>query len=407
MEGLIYLDNHATTPIDPRVLEEMLPCYGTCFGNPSSHSHRAGLEAEMAVERARERISKAIGASPAEIIFTSGATESNNLVLRGVFEAAEGSGKDHIIISGTEHKCVLETAKWLMGKGARLSILPVDSDGRVDPAVLEREICPQTLLVSAIWANNEIGSINPVAELAETCQKHGILFHTDAAQALGRVDVDLRRVPADFLTGSSHKFYGPKGAGFLFVRKRRPAIKLAPQILGGGQENGLRSGTLNVPCIVGMGKALELAQEEMERDFFRAWALRNRLWELLVGSLGDKLVLNGAAVDTLPEKKKDALGLSQGMKRLPGNLNFAVKGLDRDRFFKKTRTVAVSFGAACASGDLNLSHVLKAIGTPADLIQTSIRAGIGRFNTMEEIEEAARIISDAVNGSMLSLAVKD
>ncbi len=395
MEKLIYLDNHATTRVDPRVVEAMLPCFTENFGNPSSHSHRAGLDAEKAVEEARARVALALNASVREITFCSGATESNNLVIKGVFEAS-GPDKDHIIISAIEHKCVLETSRYLARKGAQLSVLPVDAQGMVNPDDLRRAIRPSTAIVSVICANNEIGSLNPLRELASICRERGVPFHSDAAQAIGKIALDVKELPVDFLTASAHKFYGPKGVGFIFIRRSKLLSPLIPQIWGGGQEAGLRSGTLNVPGIVGMGKAIELCTEEFDADFFHAWRLRNRFWQALSSKLGDRLHLNGPAIEALPDKEEDARAHSRRLQRLPGNLNIAIRGLDRDVFFKHIRNLAVSYGSACASGDLSLSHVLLAIGLPEELIEASIRIGVGRFNSPEEIDAAAASILSAL-----------
>lgn len=384
---MIYLDNHSTTALDPRVLEAMLPFFTQTYGNPASHSHRFGLDAEKAVEAARRQVAALVGASPREILFVAGATEANNLVLRGVLEAAEGR-KDHLIISATEHKCVLEASRYLARRGVKLTVLPVDGEGRVDPDDVARALTPRTALVSVILANNEVGTLNPVEEIARICRSQGVLFHTDAAQAVGKIPLDLNRLQADFLTSSAHKFYGPKGVGFLYLRRTKPPVDLVPQIWGGGQEAGLRSGTLNVPGIVGMGKAAELAGAELTRDLFHAWELRNQVWDHLGGQLGDLLYLNGAPLDPLPAVQTLDSWSRQERRRLPGNLNFGIYGLNRDRFFKYIRNLALSYGSACASGDLSLSHVLRAMGISDDLIQTSLRIGTGRFNTSEEVEEA-------------------
>jgi cysteine desulfurase len=395
MDRIIYLDNHATTPVDPRVVEAMLPCFGENFGNPSSHSHRVGLAAEKSIEVARRQLAALLGASPRELIFTGGASEGNNLVLRGVVEAAGGK-RDHLVISAVEHKCVLETARYLARRGCGLTVVPVGTDGRVDPDTVLKAITPRTALVSVIMANNEIGSINPVREIGAGCRERGVPFHTDAAQAVGKMAIDLKTLPVDFLTGSAHKFYGPKGIGFLYLRQAKPAIPIEPLIWGGGQEAGLRSGTHNVPGIVGLGRAAELAREEFGRDFFQVWELRNGLHGRLAAGLGDRLFLNGPALAPLPaDRSAGAAALSAGLARLPGNLNFGLHGLDRDRFLRQLRGLALSYGSACASGDLALSHVLKAIGLSDEAVQASLRAGIGRFNTPEEIDTAAAIIVEA------------
>lgn len=391
---MIYLDNHSTTALDPRVLEAMLPVFTESFGNPASHSHRYGLDAERAVEKARRQVAGLLGASVREIVFNAGATEGNNFVLRSVLEAAEGK-KDHLVVSAVEHKCVLETAGYLARRGVRVTFLPVDTDGRVDPAEVARVITPKTALVSVILANNEIGSLNPVGDIGRICQERGVLFHTDAAQAVGKIPLDLSTLPVDFLTSSAHKFYGPKGVGFVYIRRTKPPIDLQPQILGGGQESGLRSGTSNVPGIVGMGKAAELAGLELEHDLFHVWTLRNRLWDKLAAGLGEALFLNGPALDPVPPGQSLGGWSAADRKRLPGNLNFGIPELNRDRFFKLIRNLALSYGSACASGDLSVSHVLRALGVPDDRIQSSLRAGVGRFNTLDQIDEAAEAIATA------------
>lgn len=394
MGDLLYLDNHATTPVDPRVAEVMMSYFSRNFGNPSSHSHRAGLEAEKAVEEARRLVAALVGASPREIFFTSGATEANNQVLKGVMEVLSPR-KNHLIISSTEHKCVLESARYLASRGIELTFLKADSRGMTDPDDLAAALTPRTALVSVIMANNEVGTINPVEEMGQICRNRGVLFHVDAAQAVGKLPLDLRSLAVDFLTSSAHKFYGPKGAGFLYVRRAWPTFELPPLLHGGGQEAGLRSGTLNVPGIVGLGAAARLAGQDFARDFFHLGYLRNRLWRLLQTELGDLVDLNGEPLDpqfdSLPSDPKTA-PWPQKLTRLPGNLNFTVRGLDRDRFFKLIRDVALSYGSACASGDLSLSHVLLAMGLPPERIQSSLRAGLGRFNTADEVDRAAEII---------------
>ncbi len=367
----IYLDHHATTPVDARVLDAMLPYFTAKPGNPASGSHSFGWEASSAVERARRQIAQLAGADTRDLVFTSGATESNNLALQGALQAAGSGG--HVVTMSTEHKAVLDTVHRLQRAGAVVTILPPDADGRLDLSRLRDAIRPETILVSVMYANNEIGAIQPVAAAGAICRERGVLFHCDAAQAFGKMQVDVNADAIDLLSVSAHKMYGPKGIGALYVRR---GVKLAAQIHGGGHEHGLRSGTLNVPGIVGFGEACALAAEEMERDATRIRGLRDRLWGRLETLSGVRL--NG------------------GMEhRLPGNLNVSFAGVDGDALLTAIPEIAVSAGSACTSGS-DSSYVLQALGVPAEFLQCTVRFGIGRGNTEEEIDYAAGRVCAAV-----------
>ena len=374
----LYLDYHATTPVDPRVLEAMLPYFTECFGNPASKQHAWGWEARDAVEAARAQVAALINASPAEIVFTSGATESNNLALRGVMSAAARAGAGHVITSPIEHKSVLDVCRAFEADGCAVSVLGVDRGGLVDPADLKRTLRPGTVLVSVMAANNEIGTVQPMAALGAIVREHGALFHTDAAQAAGKVPIDVRAMNIDLLSLTGHKFYGPKGCGALFIRKARPRIAIAPQVIGGGQENGLRSGTLNVPSIVGLGKAAEICRLEMAEEAARLGALRNRLLDGLRSRVPG-LTVNG----TLEH-------------RLPQNLHLSFDGIEGERLLMALGDVAVSTGSACASGSQALSHVLQAIGATSERSGASIRFGLGRSTTEADVDFAIERVSSVV-----------
>ena len=363
----IYMDNHATTPVDPRVLDAMLPYFTKRFGNAASRHHRFGWEAEEATDRARQQVAGLIRASAKEIIFTSGATESNNLAIKGAAEFHRNRG-DHIITQATEHRCVLDICRSLERRGYRVTCLPVDPCGLVSPDHVEAAITPQTLLVSIMVANNEIGTIQPVREIGRICKERGILFHTDAAQAVGKVEVDVEGMGVDLLSLSGHKIYGPKGVGALYVRSRAPRTRIAPQVDGGGHERGLRSGTLNVPGIVGLGRACELCQQEMELETRRVCELRDRLMQGILDQLGH-VHLNGH-----PDL------------RLPGNLNLSFDFVEGELLLIGLKEVAVSSGSACTSATTEPSHVLRALGVSDDLAHSSLRFGLGRFNTLEEVD---------------------
>ena len=375
MKRPIYLDHHATTPCDPRVVEAMAPYWSDEFGNASSATHAYGWRAEAAVEDARERLARAIGARDArEIVFTSGTTESDNLAIAGVVRAAMPA-RDHVVTSAIEHPAVLDACRALANEGVRVTELPVDGGGLVDPDDVARAITPRTALVSVMAANSEIGVLEPIEAIGAICRERGVPFHTDAAQAVGKVPVDVERAHVDLLSMCAHKCYGPKGVGALYLRERRPRIAIAPLLHGGGHERGLRSGTLPVPLCVGFARALELCVAERESEAARVGALRDRLLERLevVGARR-----NGHA--TL---------------RLPGNLNVAIPGASADALLVALRDVALSTGSACASARGEPSHVLRAIGLDPALARSSIRFGLGRGTTAEEIETAAgRVIEE-------------
>jgi cysteine desulfurase len=369
----IYLDNHATTPLDPRVLDEMLPYFKEKFGNAASRSHQFGWEAEAAVEKAREQVARLIGTSAKEIVFTSGATESDNLAIKGVSEKYRDKG-DHIVTCATEHKAVLDSCKHLEKQGYRVTYLPVGKDGLIDLDDLKRALDDKTILVSIMFANNEIGVLQPIAEIGAMCRERGILFHSDAVQAIGKVPVSVEEQNIDLASITAHKMYGPKGVGALYVRRKSPRVELAPMIDGGGHEHGMRSGTLNVPGIVGLGKACELCREVLAAEAARLKALRDRLKDKIFAGLDDVYV-NGSMEQ-----------------RLPGNLNVSFANVDAEPLLMGINDVAVSTGSACSSAAIEPSHVLKALGA-GDLTHGSIRFGIGRFNTQAEIDYvAARVV---------------
>ena len=375
MHPPVYLDNHATTPVDPRVLDAMLPFFGPKFGNAASRSHRFGWEAEKAVELARRRIAALAGAKPREIIFTSGATESNNLALKGVLEAYRAQG-NHLIIMATEHKAVLDPARHLEREGVNLTVLTPGPDGRLDLDRLRDAIRPETVLVSVMYANNEIGTIQPVREIAAICRERGVLFHSDAAQAFGKVPFDAAADGIDLLSVSAHKLYGPKGIGALYVR--RPGVRIAAQIDGGGHESGIRSGTLNVPAIVGFGEAAAIAAAEMAADAVHARALRDRLHSQIAAEL-DRVEVNGSMEY-----------------RLPGNLHLSFAGVDAESLLMSLPEIALSTGSACSSAAVEPSHVLRAIGLTEERARSSVRFGLGRFNTEEEVDYVASRVVEAV-----------
>jgi cysteine desulfurase len=373
----IYMDNHATSPLDPRVLEAMMPFFTTKFGNAASRNHAFGWEAEQAVETAREQIAKLIGATAKEIIFTSGATESNNLAIKGIAEMYRERG-NHIITQVTEHKAVLDTCKRLEKYGYRVTYLPVKADGLIDIEDLKRAIDEKTILVTIMAANNEIGVLQPIREIGRICHEKGILFHTDAVQAVGKVPVNVLADNIDVLSLSGHKIYGPKGVGALYVRRRNPRVQIAAQIDGGGHERGMRSGTLNVPGIAGLGKACEIALQEMETEAAYLRGLRDRLQEKLESSL-DYIHVNGSMEH-----------------RLPGNLNVSFVYVEGESLLMGINDVAVSSGSACTSATLEPSYVLKALGLGDDVAHSSIRFGLGRFNTEAEVEYVANKVIDVV-----------
>jgi cysteine desulfurase len=375
----IYLDNHATTPVDPRVLEAMLPYFTKSFGNAASKSHSFGWEAEAAVDSAREQVAKLIGASSArEIVLTSGATESDNLAIKGVADAYRHKG-DHVVTCVTEHKAVLDSCKVLEKQGFQVTYLPVSADGFVEVKRLHDALTDKTILISIMAANNEIGTIQPVKEIGRLAKEKGILFHCDATQAVGKIPISVEEMGIDLLSLTAHKMYGPKGVGALYVRLSRPRVKVTPLIDGGGHERGMRSGTLNVPGIVGLGQACELSQLEMGAEGERLTALRERLQRALLDQLEDVSV-NGDAV-----------------KRLPGNLNMSFAYIEGESLMMGLKEIAVSTGSACTSASLEPSYVLKAIGLEDSLAHASIRFGIGRFNTQDEIDYAVKRVVEEVS----------
>jgi cysteine desulfurase len=363
----IYFDNHATTPVDPRVLETMLPYFGDKFGNAASRNHSFGWAGEEAVENARAQVASLIGATPKEIIFTSGATESDNLMIKGVAEMYREKG-NHIITQAIEHKAVLDTCKRLEKYGYEVTYLPVQKDGRVDPEDVRKAIKPTTILITVMYANNEIGIINPVQEIGKIAKEHGIIFAVDGVQAVGKIPVDVQKDNIDLLAITAHKIYGPKGVGALYVRRRNPRVQLSAVIDGGGHERGMRSGTLNVPGIVGLGKACEVAQQGMAEESKRMLALRERLRKGLEAKL-DEVFINGSMEY-----------------RLPNNLNMSFAYVEGESLLMGINDIAVSSGSACTSATLEPSYVLKALGVGEDLAHTSIRFGLGRFNTEEEVD---------------------
>jgi cysteine desulfurase len=363
----IYMDNHATTPVDPRVVDAMLPYFTERFGNAASRNHSFGWAGEEAVENARVQVASLIGATPKEIIFTSGATESDNLMIKGVAEMYREKG-NHIITQAIEHKAVLDTCKRLEKYGYEVTYLPVQRDGRVDPEDVRKAITPKTILITIMYANNEIGIINPMAEIGKIAKEHGIIFAVDGVQAVGKIPVDVQKDNIDLLSISGHKIYGPKGVGALYVRRRNPRVQLSAIIDGGGHERGMRSGTLNVTGIIGLGKACELAQQEMPEESKRMRALRDRLRAGLEAKL-DEVYINGSMEH-----------------RLPNNLNMSFAYVEGESLLMGINDVAVSSGSACTSATLEPSYVLKALGVGEDLAHTSIRFGLGRFNTEEEVD---------------------
>ena len=374
----IYMDNHATTRTDPRVVEAMLPYFGETFGNAASRNHEFGWVAEQAVEQGREQIAKLIGATSKEIVFTSGATESNNLAIKGVAEMYREKG-NHIITQVTEHKAVLDTCKRLEKFGYRVTYLPVQKDGRIDLDDLRRAIDEKTILVSIMSANNEIGVLQPIREIGAICRERGVLFHTDAVQATGKVPVDVNKDNIDLLSLSGHKIYGPKGVGALYVRRKNPRVQLVAQIDGGGHERGMRSGTLNVPGIVGLGKACEIARTEMAQEAEHCRSLRDNLRAQIMSQL-DEVYINGSVEH-----------------RLPNNLNISFAFVEGESLLMGINDVAVSSGSACTSATLEPSYVLKALGAGDDLAHSSIRFGLGRFNTQAEVDYVAKKVVETVN----------
>ncbi|HWZ42195.1 MAG TPA: IscS subfamily cysteine desulfurase [Candidatus Saccharimonadales bacterium] len=373
----IYMDNHATTPMDPRVVQAMLPYFTEHFGNAASRNHQFGWEAEAAVETAREQVAKLIGATAKEIIFTSGATESDNLAIKGVAEMYREKG-NHIITAVTEHKAVLDTCKRLEKYGYKVTYMPVKADGLVDLEQLQAAMTDKTILVSIMAANNEIGVLQPLEEIGKLCRSRGVFFHSDAVQALGKVPLDVNKMNIDLASLTGHKLYGPKGCGALYVRRKNPRVQLAAMNDGGGHERGMRSGTLNVPGIVGFGKACDIALYEMAEEGRRTGALRDRLKQKLTAEL-DEVFINGS-IDH----------------RLPGNLNISFLYVEGESLLMGINDIAVSSGSACTSATLEPSYVLKSLGLGDDVAHSSIRFGIGRFNTEAEVDYVAGRLVEVV-----------
>lgn len=385
----IYMDNHATTPVDPRVLEAMLPYFTEKFGNAASRNHSFGWAADEAVETARAQLAKLVGAAADEIVFTSGATESDNLAIKGVAEMNKDKG-NHIITAVTEHKAVLDSCKHLEKYGYHVTYLPVGTDGLIDFEDLRHALNDKTILVTIMAANNEIGVLQPIAEIGKLCRERGVIFHTDAAQAVAKIPMDVSKQNIDLMSVAAHKIYGPKGVGALYVRRKdknkEPQVRLSPLIDGGGHEYGMRSGTLNVPGIVGLGKACAIASEEMPKEACHLAGFRNRLRDRIMSSL-DEVYVNGSMEH-----------------RLPGNLNLSFAGVDGDSLLTGLGDVAVSSGAACTSAKLEPSYVLKALGREDELATSSIRFGLGRFNTEAEVDYVAdRVIETAQHLRELAL----
>ncbi|WP_412476178.1 cysteine desulfurase family protein [Flavobacterium sp. TBRC 19031] len=377
LNKIIYLDHHATTPVDPRVLEVMLPYFTEVYGNAASIDHEYGFVAKQAVDKAREQIAKAFNAQPEEIIFTSGATESNNIAIFGVAEKYVDKGK-HIITCVTEHKAVLDCCKKLETQGYLVTYLPVDQYGLVDLELLEKSITKETILISIMAANNEIGTIAPLQEIGAIAKKYGIIFHTDAAQAVGHIPIDVQKMNIDVLSVSGHKIYGPKGIGVLYRRKSNPRINLSPVIYGGGHEKGLRSGTLNVPAIVGIGKAIELALKEMRTDSSRYKELITLIYTTLKAEFPE-IVLNGH-----PEQ------------RLSHNLNISIPGVESKALIVQLKDIAISAGSACTTTSTEPSHVISALGFGEERAHNAIRISVGRKTTKDQIFTATDIILETI-----------
>jgi cysteine desulfurase len=373
----IYLDNNATTPMDPRVLEAMMPYFTDKFGNAASRSHSFGWAAEEAVDYAREQVAKLIGADPKEIIFTSGATEADNLAIKGVYEMYASKG-NHIITCTTEHKAVLDTCKHIEKIGGQVTYLEVEADGLVDLGKLEAAITPQTILIAIMYGNNEVGVVQPVKEISAIAKKHGVLFFTDGTQAVGKIPVDVQRDGIDLMAFSAHKMYGPKGVGALYVRRKNPRVKVTAQMDGGGHERGMRSGTLNVPGIVGFGRACELCMQEMESEAARLSKMRDKLENALLAL--EEAYVNGNREHRLPHVANISFKYVEG--------EGLMMGFNKD--------IAVSSGSACTSASLEPSYVLKALGLGDDLAHSSLRFGLGRFTTEEQVDYTIKAVSDTV-----------
>jgi cysteine desulfurase len=377
MKFPIYMDNHSTTQMDPRVLEAMLPYFIEKFGNAASRNHQFGWEAEEAVENARKQIAKLIHCDAKEVVFTSGATESDNLALKGIVEMYKEKG-DHVITCTTEHRAILDTCKSLEKRGIKVTYLPVEKNGRVNPDEVRKAITDKTILISIMLANNEIGTIHPIAEIGKIAKEKGILLHCDATQGVGKIPVDVEALKVDLMSFTAHKIYGPKGVGALYVRKKGPRVRLVPQIDGGGHERGMRSGTLPVPSIIGFGKACELCEQEMPVESKRIAAMRDRLQAQIMKDL-DECYLNGHPTE-----------------RLPHNLNISFAYVEGEALLMGVKEIALSSGSACTSATLEPSYVLRALGVGSDLAHSSIRFGLGRFTTDEEVDYTGKRMVEAV-----------
>ena len=376
MNTPIYMDHHATTPTDPRVVEAMLPYFGEKFGNPASRQHAFGWVAEKAVETARDQVAELLGADGKEIVFTSGATESNNLAIKGIAEFYASKGR-HIVTVTTEHKAVIDPCKRLVNCGFEVTLVSVNSEGLIDLNELSQALRDDTVLVSVMAANNEVGILQPLSKIGALCRARGILFHTDAAQAFGKIPLDVESMQLDLVSVSAHKMYGPNGVGALYVR-RKPRVRLSCLLDGGGHERGMRSGTLNTPAIVGFGEACVISKAGMEEESVRVLGLRESLRKKIFNSL-DGVFLNGAMEP-----------------RLPGNLNVSFEGVDGDALLMALKGVAVSSGSACTSATLEPSHVLRAMGIDEERAHASIRFGLGRINTQPEVDAVAQMVVDSV-----------
>lgn len=386
----IYLDYQATTKVDPRVLEVMMPHFNQ-FSNPHSRSHVFGWHAEEAVEIARKQIADLIGAENKEIIFTSGATESNNMAIKGVARFYKNKG-NHVITVCTEHKCVLDSCRHLEDEGFTVTYLPVQTNGIIDLSELEKAITDKTILVSVMMANNEIGVIQPIKEIGEICRKHNIFFHTDAAQAFGKISIDVNDMNIDLMSISSHKIYGPMGIGVLYVRRKSPRVRLTPLISGGGQERGMRSGTVPTPLAIGFGEAARIAKEEMQEEGKRIKNLRDILYNRIASGL-----------DKVAKKSQYVVLNGDYEKRIPGNLNISFPYVEGESIIMAIKELAVSSGSACTSASLEPSYVIRALNNGHDLEHSSIRFGIGRFTTKEEIEYAANLVVEKI-GRLLEMS---
>jgi cysteine desulfurase len=388
----IYMDHHATTPVEPAVLEAMMPYFTQAFGNAASRSHVFGWEAEAAVDEARKQIAIGMNADPREIIFTSGATESDNLAIFGIARTYGPKGR-HVVTGATEHRAVLDCCEALQRDGFDVTYLSPDRTGSIDASQVREAIRDDTILVTLMLANNEIGTIHPIAEIGAVCREKGVLFHTDAVQGFGKIPFDVGAMRVDLASVTAHKIYGPKGIGALYVRARNPRVRLSPILLGGGHERGLRSGTLNVPGIVGFGKAVEISIAVREDEARRLRTLRKRLFDG-IGRDVPGMRLNGPDLPEIGADGSLPRGVPEG--RLPGNLNLAFSGVEGEALLMGLKDIAVSSGSACTSATLRPSHVLKAIGVPDDLAHASIRFGLGRTSTAEEVDFAVSEVAATV-----------